>query len=241
MTAEDVITRRAAMWANPPDILLTNYKMLDYLLLRARDQPLWKHNSPGTLRFLVVDEMHTSDGAQGADLALLIRRLKHRLGTPGRYLTCVGSSATLGSADEVAAELHDYAATIFGESFDETAVVRETRLTPRDIFRDPEYTDWPEPSEVAQALDTAAGMTQAAAAQHLATCLFPSATDRDLVALREGDPSSIVRRLLLGSIAARAPRRAACPEAHRGASWSGFGIRDLGGARGGQGPLDLEP
>ena len=200
MTAEDVITRRAAMWANPPDILLTNYKMLDYLLLRARDQPLWKHNSPETLRFLVVDEMHTFDGAQGADLALLIRRLKHRLGTPGGYLTCVGSSATLGSGDEVAAELRDYAATIFGESFDETAVVRETRLTPRDIFRDPEYTDWPEPSEVAQALETAARMTQAAAAQHLATCLFPLATDRDLVALREGDPSSRAWRLLLGRV-----------------------------------------
>ena len=75
MTEQDVITRRAAMWSNPPDILLTNYKMLDYLLLRGRDQPLWERNTSETLRFLVVDEMHTFDGAQGADLALLIRRL----------------------------------------------------------------------------------------------------------------------------------------------------------------------
>jgi DEAD/DEAH box helicase domain-containing protein len=40
MTEHDVITHRSAMWDNPPDILLTNYKMLDYLLLRGRDQPL---------------------------------------------------------------------------------------------------------------------------------------------------------------------------------------------------------
>jgi DEAD/DEAH box helicase domain-containing protein len=200
MTEEDVITRRAAMWANPPDILLTNYKMLDYLLLRARDQPLWSQNAPETLRFLVVDEMHTFDGAQGADLALLIRRLKHRLGTPDKHLTCVGSSATLGSGEEAATELRAYANTIFGEAFDESSVIRETRLTPREIFRDPEYTDWPEPSELAAALEAATEMSQAGAAQHLAICLFPSSTDPDVLSLREGDPSSILWRLLLGRV-----------------------------------------
>ncbi len=49
----------------PPDILLTNYKMLDYLLLRPSDQQLWQHNLGGPLRYLVVDELHTFDGAQG--------------------------------------------------------------------------------------------------------------------------------------------------------------------------------
>ena len=61
---------------NPPDILLTNYKMPDYLLVRLKDAPLWKYNGPETLQFPVVDELHTFDGAQGTDLACLIRRLK---------------------------------------------------------------------------------------------------------------------------------------------------------------------
>ncbi len=52
------------------DILLTNYKMLDYLLMRPGDQPLWRYDQPGSLRYLVVDRLHTFDGAQGSDLAL---------------------------------------------------------------------------------------------------------------------------------------------------------------------------
>jgi DEAD/DEAH box helicase domain-containing protein len=70
------------MRVTPPDILLTNYKMLDYLLVRPRDLGLWRQNGPETLRYLVVDELHTFDGAQGADVACLIRRLKERLRTP---------------------------------------------------------------------------------------------------------------------------------------------------------------
>jgi len=49
---------------NPPDILLTNYKMLDFLLMRPQDQPLWRLNDRGVLRYLVLDELHTYDGAQ---------------------------------------------------------------------------------------------------------------------------------------------------------------------------------
>ena len=92
-----VITDRDRMREEPPDILLTNYKMLDFLLIRARDSVLWRNNAPDTLKFLVVDELHTFDGAQGTDLACLIRRLKARLRTPPGALACVGTSATLGT------------------------------------------------------------------------------------------------------------------------------------------------
>ena len=47
------------------DILLTNYKMLDYLLIRPIDQLLWQHNGKETLKYIVVDEFRTFDGAQG--------------------------------------------------------------------------------------------------------------------------------------------------------------------------------
>ena len=91
------ITSRSEQLANPPDILLTNYKMLDYLLMRPDDQPLWQHNTPGVLQYLVLDELHTYDGAQGADVACLLRRLKERLSCAPGSLCCVGTSATIES------------------------------------------------------------------------------------------------------------------------------------------------
>lgn len=79
MTEAHLVENRNALRERPPDILLTNYKMLDLLLTRPVDFPLWRHNKAGTLRFLVVDELHTFDGAQGTDLACLVRRLRSRL------------------------------------------------------------------------------------------------------------------------------------------------------------------
>ena len=68
-----------------------------------RDLPLWRQNEPETLRYLVVDELHTFDGAQGADLACLIRRVKERVKTPRGQLICVGTSATLGDGSRATA------------------------------------------------------------------------------------------------------------------------------------------
>ena len=133
MTAEQVITNRETMRLMPPDILLTNYKMLDYLMIRPKDFPIWKQNEPETLRFLVVDELHTFDGAQGTDLACLIRRLKERLRTPKGRLVCVGTSATLG-AQEDDGELRQYAAKVFGEDFDDQSVITESLVTPAEFF-----------------------------------------------------------------------------------------------------------
>ncbi|MFX4271935.1 DEAD/DEAH box helicase [Propionibacteriaceae bacterium Y1685] len=74
VSATSLITDRAVIRDSPPDILLTNYKMLDQLLLRAEDQRLWEQ-SADSLRYLVLDEFHTYDGAQGTDVAMLLRRL----------------------------------------------------------------------------------------------------------------------------------------------------------------------
>ncbi len=53
------ITNHEAQLANPPDILLTNYRMLDFLLMRPQDKRLWQHNAPDVLKYLVLDELHT--------------------------------------------------------------------------------------------------------------------------------------------------------------------------------------
>ncbi|WP_295608829.1 DEAD/DEAH box helicase [uncultured Lamprocystis sp.] len=126
MGSGHLITDKDVLRDNPPDILLTNYKMLDFLLIRPRDQPLWRFNGPDTLRYLVVDELHTFDGAQGTDLAMLIRRLRHRLRCEGPRLICIGTSATLGDASETG-PLRDYAGQVFATVFDEESVIIERR------------------------------------------------------------------------------------------------------------------
>ncbi len=128
MSREHIITNKDTLRTSPPDILLTNYKMLDYLLIRARDYPLWQNSNPETLQFLVVDELHTFDGAQGSDLACLVRSLKALLNTRGKYLCCIGTSATLGSSEKTDT-LIQYVQEVFGEPFDENAVIIESRLS----------------------------------------------------------------------------------------------------------------
>ena len=127
MTRTSVITNRDALRQAPPDVLLTNYKMLDYLLVRPKDRGLWARNAPETLRYVVVDELHTFDGAQGTDLALLLRRLRARLGTPAGHLVYAGTSATLGDGDT--APLRAYAEQVFASPFDPASIVTEDRDT----------------------------------------------------------------------------------------------------------------
>ena len=126
MTPHAVITDRATLRKHPPDILLTNYKMLDYLMLRPMDRELWASNTPTTLRYVVVDELHTFDGAQGTDLALLLRRLRARLKIEPKHLVCAGTSATLGGGSDTA-PLREYARQVFGVPFEPDSVVVENR------------------------------------------------------------------------------------------------------------------
>jgi DEAD/DEAH box helicase domain-containing protein len=126
MGEKHVITCKNTLRKSPPDILLTNYKMLDFLLMRPKDQVLWQHNTPDSLKYLVVDELHTFDGAQGSDLAMLIRRLKARLGVKKENLICVGTSATLGSESQMD-DLASYAGNIFDTPFDRNSIIGESR------------------------------------------------------------------------------------------------------------------
>lgn len=137
MTESNVITDHQTLLNNPPDILLTNYKMLDYLLVRPKDASLWEDNKPDTLKYIAVDELHTFDGAQGTDLACLLRRLKSRLYIQKGFLCCIGTSATMGSKDN-ASKILNYAEEVFGESFDKDAVITEDRLSPSEFFDESE-------------------------------------------------------------------------------------------------------
>ena len=138
--ADSLLRQRRELRENPPDILLTNYKMLDFLLLRPEDAELWRA-SRDSLQYVVLDEFHTYDGAQGTDVAMLLRRLSMTLGVsrPGRPLgqiTPVATSATLGDGGETNSTLLDFAGRVFGEPFDATAVIRENRLSVEEWLGD---------------------------------------------------------------------------------------------------------
>ena len=130
-TGETGEEARQAMRQNPPHIILTNYMMAELMLVRPEDQR-FLDAAGGGLRFLVFDELHTYRGRQGADVAMLIRRLKERAAAPG--LIHVGTSATMVS-DPTATPAQrrgvvaEFASRFFGHSFNESDIIEET-LTP---------------------------------------------------------------------------------------------------------------
>jgi ATP-dependent helicase YprA (DUF1998 family) len=87
---------RRQLRAAPPHLLLTNYAMLEYLLLRPLDNEFFDGATARFWRFIVLDEAHVYDGASGIEIAMLLRRLKDRVlrSQPGR-LCCLATSATL--------------------------------------------------------------------------------------------------------------------------------------------------
>ncbi|GAA0322276.1 DEAD/DEAH box helicase [Actinoallomurus spadix] len=145
-----VLTRRGEIRRARPDILLTNYKMLDLLLQRADDLPLWEDAEPA---YVVVDEFHTYDGAQGTDVAMLLRRLAAATGRsePGRPLgrICpVATSATLGEGDGT--KIREVAEAVFGTPFDADSVITEDRASTDDFIDDIDYSlPLPDPQELA--------------------------------------------------------------------------------------------
>lgn len=130
-TGQESNTDRERILAQPPDILLTNYVMLELILTRPQERPLIQ--AAQGLQFLVLDELHTYRGRQGADVAMLIRRVRDVLHAP--RLQCVGTSATLagvGTLAEQRAQVASVASQLFGVQVRPENVIGETlrRATP---------------------------------------------------------------------------------------------------------------
>lgn len=130
-TGQEKGEARESIRSNPPDILLTNYMMLELLLTRAEDRELVR--AAQGLRFLVFDELHTYRGRQGADIALLIRRCRQAFAA--QDIICVGTSATMasgGSTEDQQLEVAKVAQSLFGVGFGPEQVIGETleRATP---------------------------------------------------------------------------------------------------------------
>src|SRR6266851_3803251 len=116
---------RSEIRATPPHILLTNYSMLEYLLLRPADSHLFDNGRAQWWTFLVLDEAHQYRGAKGIEMAMLVRRLKQRLREGGRAkpFRCLATSATLTEGDQDKGAVAKFASDLFGEEFRAEGVI----------------------------------------------------------------------------------------------------------------------
>lgn len=124
--AGNEIVQRETIRRSPPDILLTNYKQLEFLLVRKADRALF---TPA-LRHVVLDEIHSYRGALATELACLLRRLKARCGLKSGEMRAIGTSATVSQDAGGDAALARFASDLFDETFDVQDVIGERYVEP---------------------------------------------------------------------------------------------------------------
>lgn len=139
-TGQEKDEERQQILADPPDILLTNYVMLELILTRVDERKLIQ--AAKGLWFLVLDELHTYRGRQGADVALLVRRTRDAC--EALNLQHVGTSATMATSGTFEAQRQDVArmaSLIFGAPVAPEDVIGETlrRATPEPDRGDPAF------------------------------------------------------------------------------------------------------
>ncbi|MGB8984466.1 MAG: DEAD/DEAH box helicase, partial [Anaerolineales bacterium] len=138
-TGQEKDEDKKRIMSNPPDILLTNYVMLELILTRPEERKTLVNAAQG-LRFLVLDELHTYRGRQGADVAMLVRRVRNILNTTA--LQCIGTSATLSSSgglEQQRKDIAEVASKLFGDRVYPENIIGETlrRSTSHIDFQDP--------------------------------------------------------------------------------------------------------
>lgn len=136
-TGQESRAEREEIAANPPDILLTNFMMLELILTRFDEVDRRVVDHCQGLEFLILDELHTYRGRQGADVALLVRRLRERLQADG--LVCIGTSATMSSTGSLVDRnrtVAEVASKLFGAAISEQDVIGETLERVTDPLKD---------------------------------------------------------------------------------------------------------
>jgi len=130
-TGQENDVAREKMQENPPNIILTNYMMLELLMTRAGKEEKLRRCFLDNLRFLVFDELHTYRGMQGSDVSMLIRRIKAQA---KNHVLTFGTSATMVSGNDMSTrqqkeKVAEVASCIFGTSFAPEQIVDETLTT----------------------------------------------------------------------------------------------------------------
>ncbi|MDP9418658.1 MAG: DEAD/DEAH box helicase [Actinomycetota bacterium] len=202
-TGQESSDERRLILANPPDILLTNYVMLDLVLTRP-DERRYLIAAAHGLRFLVLDELHTYRGRQGADVALLVRRVRDICEAPD--LQVVGTSATMasgGTASERRATVAAVATRLFGSEVAPERVIGET------LVRATTGQDLPT-AELADAIRRAAGDALPHGHDELAAHPLAGWVESTFGVTTEEETGTLVRRAPTTVPAAAAELAASC-------------------------------
>lgn len=121
----ELLTRHEVL-ATPPDVLVTNYSMLEYMLMRPLERPIfdltrhWLADNPSERFMLVVDEAHLYRGAGGAEVGLLLRRLRSRLGLSQDRMQVICTSASFRDLDHA----RTFAAQLTGKTSEDIISLR---------------------------------------------------------------------------------------------------------------------
>jgi ATP-dependent helicase YprA (DUF1998 family) len=115
---------RKEMWERPPHILVTNYSMLEHMLIRPIERTKIFKASTNTFNTLILDEAHTYDGATGTEVSMLLKRFKVALGQEKGHIRGIATSASLGDRSKNP-EVLEFAGALFDEKF--AQVIRGNR------------------------------------------------------------------------------------------------------------------
>lgn len=197
------IISREEIRKNPPNILLTNYSMLEYLLLRPEDAPLFGGAFGANWRHIAIDEAHIYSGALGTEIAFLLRRLKARIESEtGKLpkLHCYATSATIGSEDDMP-KVATFAQDLFGEPFSNDTrdldVITSKKDQPQDALSSSIWGKLPLPAW--QSLREALYDPEAATGSDIRKILLNAGVPNS-IASRVGDDSPLtgLGKVLLG-------------------------------------------
>lgn len=133
-TGQEKQEERERVIANPPDILLTNYMMLELLMIRKGDEPL-RTSFLNNIQYLVFDELHVYKGRQGADVSLLNRRIK--AAAKNKNIICIGTSATMasGAIEEQKREVAKVATRFFDSVFyPENVIIESLTYSTKEVI-----------------------------------------------------------------------------------------------------------
>ncbi|MDX2442610.1 MAG: DEAD/DEAH box helicase [Bacteroidales bacterium] len=133
-TGQEKEDDRKKVWDNLPDIILTNYMMLELILTRLGEEGMRK-SIYKSLKYVVFDELHTYRGRQGSDVGLLIRRLKAKC---NNSISCIGTSATMisgGTIQDQKKKVAEVASTFFGAKFEPDQIIIESLVPSLSLSR----------------------------------------------------------------------------------------------------------
>lgn len=126
--AKNELISREQIRENPPHILITNYAMLEYLLLRPGDSIFFEKENANKWKFIVLDEAHTYSGAKGIEVGTLLNRVQAML--ERKDIQFILTSATLGSKDDDD-KIAKFAESLSNVSFDASSIIRSYTKPPQ--------------------------------------------------------------------------------------------------------------